>query len=133
MSLKTRRWNAPPEPDDGLRVLVCRYRPRALPKAKETWDVWMSHLGPSAELFSAFKGKGQPPILVSEYLRRYAEEMKAQHGAIAELATRLDRGEHVTLLCSKDCIIAEICHRTTLAKLIESARAPAANARASAR
>jgi uncharacterized protein YeaO (DUF488 family) len=110
---------APREPDDGLRVLVCRYRPRGLPKAKETWDVWMRELGPSPELFDSFFGKhGKTPIPLEEYLARYEVEMAAQAERLTELAARVDRGETVTLLCSKDCIIAEVCHRTRLAKLI---------------
>jgi uncharacterized protein YeaO (DUF488 family) len=123
MPLKTRRWCVPAEPDDGLRVLVTRYRPRGLPKAEETWDVWMRDLGPSEELFAAVKGKGQPPILLSQYRARYRQEMEAQRERIAELAARLDRGESVTLLCSRDCIIEQACHRTLLAELVEAARA----------
>lgn len=122
MALKTRVWCAEAEPDDGLRVLVCRYRPRALPKAKETWDVWLRDLGPSPVLFDAFRGKGQRAITIAEYLARYTEEMSAQREKIAGLAARLDRGENVTLLCSKDCLIPQMCHRTALAKLIEAAR-----------
>ena len=122
MPIKTKRWNVPAEADDGLRVLICRYRPRALPKSKETWDVWMRDLGPSPELFDAFRGKGQTPITLDEYLERYTREMQAQRDKIAELAARVDRGETVTLLCSKDCIIEQACHRSTLARLIEAAR-----------
>jgi uncharacterized protein YeaO (DUF488 family) len=123
MALKTRRWCAPAEPDDGLRVLVCRYRPRALPKAEETWDVWMKDLGPSPELFKAFTGKGgRAQIPFSTYRARYIEEMGAQHEKIAGLAARLDAGENVTLLCSKDCFLPEVCHRTALAELVEAAR-----------
>jgi uncharacterized protein YeaO (DUF488 family) len=126
MPIKTKRWNAPREADDGLRVLVCRYRPRALPKAKETWDVWMRDLGPSPELFDSFFGKkGKGPIPLSDYLARYEVEMEAQKDAIRELAARVDRGETVTLLCSKDCILPEACHRVRLAKLVEAElRAP---------
>lgn len=124
MPLKTKRWSVPAEPDDGLRVLVTRYRPRGLPKEEETWDVWKRDLGPSPELFDAFKGKkGQTPISLAEYRQRYVREMEAQRDSIAELAARVDRGETVTLLCSKDCIIAQACHRTVLAELIEAARA----------
>lgn len=123
MALKTKRWNTPVEPDDGFRVLVCRYRPRGLPKAKETWDVWWRDLGPSPALFDAFFGKkGQTPLTVSAYHARYVEEMQAQREKIAELAARVDRGEAVTLLCSKDCIVPELCHRTVLARLVEEAR-----------
>lgn len=122
MSLKTKRWNAPAEPDDGLRVLVCRYRPRGLKKANETWDVWMKELGPSPELFAGFKGKAGPPLTLEAYRTRYIEEMSGQvpSARIIELAARLDRGESVTLLCSRDCFIPEACHRTVLAKLVEA-------------
>lgn len=122
MSLKTKRWCDPQEPDDGLRVLVCRYRPRGLPKAKETWDVWERELGPSPALFDAFFGKGQTPIPLDDYRARYTVEMAAQGERIRALAARLDRGESVTLLCSRDCILPAICHRTVLASLIEAAR-----------
>lgn len=122
MPIKTKRWCVPAEPDDGLRVLVCRYRPRGLPKAKETWDVWLRDLGPSPELFDAFYGKGRTPITLDEYRERYTREMQAQQEKIAELAARVDRGETVTLLCSKDCILEQACHRSMLAGLIQEAR-----------
>ena len=122
MPLKTRRWCDPAEPDDGLRVLICRFRPRGLPKAKETWDVWTRELGPSPELLADFHGKGNGPITLDTYRARYLEEMQPQAPRIAELAARLDRGESVTLLCSRDCILPQACHRTILAELIESAR-----------
>ena len=122
MPLKTKRWCVPAEPDDGLRVLVCRYRPRGLPKAKETWDVWLKELGPSPELFDAFYGKGRTPITWDAYRERYTREMEAQREKIAELAARVDAGETVTLLCSKDCILEQVCHRTLLAELIQAAR-----------
>lgn len=122
MPLKTKRWCDPVEPDDGLRVLVCRYRPRGLPKAKETWNVWMRDLGPSPGLFDAFFGKGQTPITLDQYKERYVEEMQAQREKIEELVARVDRGESVTLLCSRDCILPPICHRTVLAELIDKAR-----------
>lgn len=121
MPIRTKRWNAPAAPDDGLRILVCRYRPRGLPKAKETWDVWIRELGPSPALFDSFFGKnGKAPIPLSDYLARYVEEMESGQGErLDELAARVRSGETVTLLCSKDCILPEACHRTALAKLVE--------------
>ncbi len=66
--IKTKRWDEPRDADDGFRLLICRYRPRALPKKKETWDLWWSQLGPSKELHAAFYGKhGQLPIRLDEY------------------------------------------------------------------
>jgi uncharacterized protein YeaO (DUF488 family) len=79
-------------------------------------------LAPSPELFDSFYGKGQTPITLDVYRERYLHEMQAQQEKIAELAARVDQGETVTLLCSKDCIIEQVCHRTLLAELIEAAR-----------
>ena len=120
MALKTKRWCDPREPDDGFRVLVTCYRPRGLPKAKETWDQWLRALGPSEELFAAFKGKGGPPITLAEYFRRYREEMAERGELLQGLRDRLRAGESVTLLCSRDCILPAACHRTELAKLVQA-------------
>jgi uncharacterized protein YeaO (DUF488 family) len=126
MPVKTRRWNDPQEPDDGLRVLITRFRPRGLPKAKETWNVWMKELGPSAGLLHAFHGKPEygGPITLDAYRRRYLEEMKPQQERIRQLAEKVEQGETVTLLCSKDCVIPQACHRTILKELIEQAGGP---------
>ncbi len=118
--IKTRRWNDTPGQKEGFRVLVTRYRPRALPKAEETWDAWWKELGPSVALFEAFKGKGQAPISWAEYARRYREEMSAPtpRAKIAWLAQSVARGEPLTLLCSSLCTDEERCHRTVLRELL---------------
>jgi uncharacterized protein YeaO (DUF488 family) len=121
MPIKTKRWNDDQEPDDGFRLLICRYRPRALKKADETWDAWWKDLGPSKELHADFYGKHGPPIDWKAYRRRYLQEMKAQKEKIAELARRVDAGETITLLCSSACVDADHCHRTLLKQLIERA------------
>lgn len=121
--IRTKRWNDPREPDDGFRVLVCRYRPRALPKAQETWDEWWKDLGPTPELHAAFYGKHGPPIGWGEYRRRYLSEMKARTEPIEALARRHAAGETITLLCSSACEDPERCHRSLLADLIEKAAA----------
>ena len=117
----TKRWDEPREPGDGWRLLITRYRPRALPKEKETWDAWWSRLGPSAELLADFHGKKGPPIPWNEYESRYLEEMERQEPYIAELAARTRAGETITLLCSAACIDPGRCHRTLLKGLIEAA------------
>jgi uncharacterized protein YeaO (DUF488 family) len=119
--LATRRWNDPARPGDGLRLLVCRYRPRGLRKSDETWDAWNPDLGPSRELHADFYGKRGPPIRWPEYRRRYLQEMKAQRPAIAALAARVRGHERLTLLCSSACTDPHRCHRTLLAGLIEAA------------
>jgi uncharacterized protein YeaO (DUF488 family) len=117
--IKTKRWDDAREPDDGFRLLICRYRPRALPKKKETWDLWWAHLGPSKELHAAFYGKNGDPISWEEYRRRYLDEMKEQEETIALLAEKVAAGLTLTLLCSSACTDASHCHRTLLQGLIE--------------
>jgi uncharacterized protein YeaO (DUF488 family) len=121
MDVRTRRWNDPAEPGDGYRLLVCRYRPRALPKANETWNAWDPQLGPSRDLHAAFYGKHGPPIGWEEYRRRYLAEIEAQRPRIEELAGRVRAGETVTLLCSSACTDPAHCHRTLLKALIDDA------------
>ncbi len=120
--IKTKCWDARREDDDGFRLLICRYRPRALPKKKETWDLWWSQLGPSKELHAAFYGKhGQTAITWEEYRQRYLDEMKGeqQQESIAILAEKIVAGNTITLLCSSACTDAAHCHRTLLKQLIE--------------
>jgi uncharacterized protein YeaO (DUF488 family) len=121
MPIRTRRWNDPRLPDDGLRLLVSRYRPRALPKDEETWEIWWKELGPSEELHAAFYGKSGAPITFEEYARRYAVEMQSQRAKIESLARHVASGETVTLLCSSACTDPARCHRTILARLVEEA------------
>lgn len=122
MPIKTKRWNDERESDDGFRLLICRYRPRALPKVDETWDGWDKHLGPSKELHAAFYGKhGQKPLSLEEYRDRYLQEMQERREEIALLARRVASGETITLLCSSACEDATRCHRTLLKQLIEDA------------
>jgi len=123
--IRTKRWNDAAEVDDGLRVLVCRYRPRGVRKEQEPWDAWMEDLGPSRELHAAFYGKEVSPIEWPEYRRRYLEEMMQPSGRgaamLGSLAVRVAAGETVTLLCSSACVDAERCHRSLLADLVEKA------------
>jgi uncharacterized protein YeaO (DUF488 family) len=118
MPIKTKRWNDPREPGDGFRLLICRYRPRALRKEHETWDACWKDLGPSRELHADFYGKHGPPIGLEEYRTRYLREMESQKERIAELAERVDNGETITLLCSSACTDSSHCHRTLLRDLI---------------
>lgn len=119
MPVKTRRWNDPRGTADGTRILVTRYRPRALPKKGETWDEWQKDLGPSEALLSAFKGKHGPPIGWKEYERRYRDEMKERRDQVRALADRVRSGETLTLLCSSACVDPARCHRTILRELVE--------------
>jgi uncharacterized protein YeaO (DUF488 family) len=118
MPMRTKRWNDPTDPDDGFRLLVCRYRPRGVTKAAETWDEWWPELGPSRALHAAFWGKSGDPLDWSQYRLRYLDEMGAQRFRLKALATRHEGGETITLLCSSACHDPARCHRTVLADLV---------------
>lgn len=119
--LRTRRWCDPPEPDDGFRVLIARYRPRGVAAADETWSGFMPQLGPSKALHAAFYAKpGSTPIDWAEYAARYLEEMRAQQFWIHNLAELHARGQTVTLLCSSACSDESRCHRSLLRGLIDA-------------
>jgi uncharacterized protein YeaO (DUF488 family) len=118
--IRTKRWCDKVAPDDGIKVLVCRYRPRALEKKGETWTIWKPEFGPSKELHAAFYGKsGQTPITWEEFRQRYLEEMKAQEDELAVLAELVAAGKTVTLMCSQACTDESTCHRSLLRELIE--------------
>src|SRR5438132_14388580 len=117
--IKTKRWNDPAEPDDGFRLLVCRYRPRAVPKADETWDAWDSKLGPSRELHAAWYGKRGKPPTFAEYSRRYLNERKAQSEQIGERGRRVAARDAITLICWSGCTNPWQYHRTSLKPLSE--------------
>ncbi len=123
MPIRTRRWNDPRQAGDGFRVLICRYRPRALPKKDETWDAWWKELGPSRELHADYYRKGGgPPLAWEEYRERYLAEMRDAWWRIADLVRRHRAGETVTLLCSTACTDESRCHRTLLKQVIEAGR-----------
>ena len=121
MPVRSKRWNDPPEKDDGFRLLVCRIRPRGVSRAAETWDEWWPDLGPSRELLARFQGKREAALAWDAYVPLYYDEMRgaAQLWRIRALAARAAAGETITLLCSSACTDPARCHRTLLARLIE--------------
>lgn len=131
MPVRTKRWNDAPDPEDGFRLLVCRIRPRGVPKRSQPWDDWWPDLGPSRRLLDEFHGKASRdgrgerttpgPLPFSDYVPRYLEEMRGgtQVWRIRSLAARVAAGETVTLLCSSACTDPARCHRTLLARLIQ--------------
>lgn len=121
MPVLTKRWDDPKDPGDGFRLLVCRYRPRALPKDQETWDDWDTSVAPSKELLADYHGKGRLQTGWAEYRARYLREMQKQKPAIEALAKRSNGGETITLLCSSACVRESRCHRSLLKELIDRA------------
>lgn len=119
MPIRTKRWDDPIDPDDGLRLLICRYRPRGVAREAETWDAWEPKLAPSRDLHAAAYGKKGARLSWDSYCKLYQEEMRVRRDLIDQLAGRVAAGETLTLLCSSACERESRCHRSPLKALIE--------------
>ena len=126
--LRTKSVHSPIDADDGLRILVARFRGRGMPK--DRYDVWMANLGPSERLLRAYQS-GE--ISWSEYTRRYKSEIGGESSPFDErnptiknlgqkftlrLIEHLSRQGNVTLLCHCEEDTRQ-CHRHLLKALIE--------------
>ncbi|MER7780114.1 DUF488 family protein [Streptomyces sp. NPDC096191] len=96
MTVRVRRVYDPPEPDDGVRVLVDRLWPRGVSKDAARVDEWPKGLTPSTELRRWYHaGEGS----FAEFTERYEAELAGPEEAelldqVRELASAGD----VTLL-----------------------------------
>ena len=81
--LKLKSLKEPTNPEDGLRILIARYRPRYLPKNKENWDQWWKDLAPSKALFKEFLKDKR--IGWNEYERKFRREIKNNPNALEAL------------------------------------------------
>ena len=72
LDIGLKRVYDPPEPKDGLRVLVDRLWPRALSKEGARIDEWVRELAPSHALRQWF---GHDPNRWEEFRRRYRDEL----------------------------------------------------------
>ncbi|MFD7704670.1 DUF488 domain-containing protein [Streptomyces caelestis] len=115
MSVRVRRVYEPPEPDDGVRVLVDRLWPRGLAKDAARVDEWPKGLTPSTELRRWYHAADRP---YEEFRERYEAELAAPEAAelldrVRELAGR----GPVTLLTAARS--PETGHAEVLARLLE--------------
>ncbi|MEV5493424.1 DUF488 family protein [Streptomyces bobili] len=114
MSVRVRRVYDPPEPGDGVRVLVDRLWPRGLAKDAARVDEWPKGLTPSNELRRWYHaGEGS----YEEFARRYEAELAEPEAAglldrVRELA---DAGPVTLLTAVKE---PEHSHAAVLARLL---------------
>ncbi len=127
--LRTASISTPAAPDDGLRLLVARFRGRG---RADRYDVWMPSLGPSERLLRTFLDGDIP---WRDFASRYRKEMFAPGAVDADNRTIRNRGQlhtmrlikhlaasgNVTLMCHCDEDTSE-CHRFLLRDLIASKR-----------
>jgi uncharacterized protein YeaO (DUF488 family) len=102
----------PPEPDDGLRILIDRLWPRGMPKARLKLDSWAKHLSPSNALRKWYQ---HDPEKFAEFRKRYAAELKAEGESLDELRAAV-KGRNVTLLTATKEI--DLSHATVLRDLL---------------
>jgi uncharacterized protein YeaO (DUF488 family) len=115
MSVRVRRVQEPPDPDDGLRVLVDRLWPRGVSKDAARVDEWPKELTPSAELRRWYHA-GEGPY--EEFARRYEAELAAPEASEALARARAwVREGPVTLLTAVRS--PEQSHAAVLAGLLK--------------
>lgn len=104
----------PPDPDDGLRVLVDRLWPRGLKKADAGIDLWSRDVAPSTELR---KWYGHDPARFDEFAARYRAELDTAgpSAALAEIR-RLAGQRPVTLLTATRAV--DLSHAAVLAAVL---------------
>lgn len=105
---------APPEPGDGLRLLVTRFKPYGL--GKKDYGLWLRDLAPSGTLVKAFKAGAMP---WAKFAAGYRREIADQKSLLRTLRLMSEEGRTLTLLCA--CATPERCHRRLLRDAIERA------------
>jgi uncharacterized protein YeaO (DUF488 family) len=114
MKVRVRRVYDPPEPQDGVRVLVDRLWPRGVSKAAARVDEWPKGLTPSTELrrwYHAGEGSHE------EFARRYEAELTEPEAAeLLDHVRELMRKGPVTLLTSAKSL--ERSHTAVLVRLL---------------
>ncbi|MGW2386958.1 DUF488 domain-containing protein [Streptomyces sp. NPDC001658] len=115
MSIRVRRVYEPPEPGDGVRVLVDRLWPRGLSKDAARVDEWPKALTPSTELRRWYHaGEGS----YEEFAERYEAELGAPEASgLLDRVRELARAGDVTLLTASKT--PEQSHATVLVRLLK--------------
>ncbi|WP_371664409.1 DUF488 domain-containing protein [Streptomyces sp. NBC_00280] len=119
MTVRVRRVYEPPEPDDGVRVLVDRLWPRGLSKDAAQIHEWPKALTPSTELRRWYHAQEDAADAYEEFRRRYEAELAAPEAAeplhaLRELAAK---GPATLVTAAK---APEQSHASVLAGLLTS-------------
>ncbi|CAL9318145.1 DUF488 domain-containing protein [Streptomyces sp. R02] len=118
MSVRVRRVYEPPEPDDGVRVLVDRLWPRGLAKDAARVDEWPKGLTPSTELRRWYHGCEETLASFEEFRERYEAELAAPEAAdLLEGVRQLAGKGTVTLLTASKQ--PDTSHAEVLARLLD--------------
>lgn len=96
--LLLKRVYAPPDADDGTRVLVDRLWPRGVSKARAALDVWAKDVAPSTELRRWF---GHDPVRWAEFCTRYRAELSGNAEVVGTLRALAKKGPVTLLFAAK--------------------------------
>ncbi|MFD4260073.1 DUF488 domain-containing protein [Streptomyces sp. NPDC058534] len=115
MTVRVRRVYDPPEPDDGVRVLVDRLWPRGVSKDAARVDEWPKVLTPSTGLRRWYHaGEGS----FAEFTERYEAELAAPEEAeLLDHVRELAGAGDVTLLTASKS--PEESHAAVLLRLLD--------------
>jgi uncharacterized protein YeaO (DUF488 family) len=99
MSIRIKRVYDPPDPADGVRVLVDRLWPRGLAKAKAQIDLWLKDVAPSDELRHWFN---HDPSKWREFRSRYFRELRQHGDDLSALKKQAGRKRLTLLYAARD-------------------------------
>ncbi len=97
--IRTKRVYLPPEPEDGVRVLVDRLWPRGLKKTDARIDLWLPEVAPSPELRRRL---AHDPEKRPAFLRRYHAELDAHSEPVEKLRALARKGPLTLLFAARD-------------------------------
>lgn len=98
-NIKLKRAYDPPNPDDGIRILVDRLWPRGVKKVNAAINHWMKEIAPSTELRHWF---GHDPARWDEFQRRYERELKQHKQSVDQLRSLAKRGVITLIYATRD-------------------------------
>src|SRR5512142_3011559 len=97
--IRVKRAYEPPEPGDGVRILVDHLWPRGVKKEALEVQSWNKQVSPSNELRQWF---GHDPKKWEEFQRRYSAELNGKPEAWQPLREAAQQGELTLVFSAKD-------------------------------
>lgn len=99
MAIYLKRAYDPPEPGDGMRILVDRLWPRGVSRESARIDVWLKGIAPGTPLRKWF---AHDPLKWDAFRERYFQELSRNPAAVAELREQVHRGAVTLVYGAKD-------------------------------
>ena len=120
MAIRIVQLGTPRAPGEGLRVGTVRRPPRGVPKEqfahRDFYDVWLPHLGPSAELMAQGRAATDDKAWAA-FRRKYQAEMNQPDASrVLDLLAALSHQSALAVGCY--CEDERRCHRSVLRELL---------------